>query len=496
VNTNISKNILFTSISNVLPSIFTFVFWLVTARIAGAEAIGLVSAIASFTIIVASIDVLDMSLGMKRQLGIAISLGDFGRFKQILSSTIIFVAMMVVFSTVLLLIPNLRILEAINIDRQYIWIIIPMIAAWAFQHVFSEALVAALQSKKLIIPMLLGVLSRFPILIVAIYLFNAPGIETLLAYSSFLFISTTIYSVYIIEIFRKTSVRAIQNFRSNIKLVLSAGLASWIPHMISILGSQLAIISVFSIEGAVEGGKFYLPMAIYTLTLFIVVGINRVSHPLIAGMGAIKQQTDFLAYNMKVAFMFTMPIAASLLFFPSEFLGFMGNEFSSEASTLSIFMVSVPFSIISEMVYYFMYGRGKNKTVLRLGLASNVPRIILYFLMVPLFGSTGAALAYLVGTLASFVLSTRIIRDLSLIRNYQNYMVLTAIPLAIGLATWSIDLQYVISTIIILFGSLLAFIRLGLFRSTELRNILYTGLPKKTAEKVYPRLSKIMDRIS
>ncbi|MGC1132953.1 MAG: hypothetical protein WA941_09020 [Nitrososphaeraceae archaeon] len=482
--------------SNLIPAILTFTFWLLTARVAGAEVIGLVSAIASLVMIIATIDVLDTSLGMKRYLGIAISSGDVGKFKQVLASTILVVATMITISAVLVAIPNLQILEAVNIDRQYVWIIIPMLLALAFQYVFSEALISALQSEKLIIPLLVGLLFRFPLLFATIYFINAPTIGVLFAYSSFLFISTAFYSIYIMKIFRKTSFPAIANIRYNTKQVLTAGLASWIPHIINVLGSQLAIISVFSLEGSAEGGKFYLAMTIFTVTLFVVAGINRVSHPLLAGMGTREQQTGFLSYSMKVAFIFTMPIAMPLLFFARDFVSLMGREFSSSGETLAIFMVGVPFAIISEMVYYFVYGRGDNKTVLYLGLGGNVPRIILYFSMIPVFGSNGAALAYLVGSLAALVLSMRIARAHSLVMHYTSYMTLTAIPLAIGLVTRLMDIQFVISTAIILFGSLLVYIKLRLFTDSELHNILYTGLPRNIADKIYPALSKIINRIA
>jgi O-antigen/teichoic acid export membrane protein len=478
-----------------MPSIFTFVFWLLTARLAGAEAIGLVSAAASFVIIIVTIDILNMSLGMKRHLGIAVSIGDYGNFKQILASTTLFVGIMVIISTVILALPNLQVLEILNIDRQYIWIIIPMIAALALQQVFSEALIAALQSKKLVIPLLVGLLCRFPLLFGVIYFFNAPSMGTLLSYSSFLFISTAWYSVYLIKILRKTPSRATENILHNIKHILTAGLASWVPHIISVLGSQLAIITVFSLEGSIEGGKFYLPMAIYTVTLFIVIGINRVSHPLVAGMSTKNQQTAYLSYSMKIAFMFTMPIAASLLFFPEKFLSLVGREFGSAGDTLAIFMLSVPFSIISEMVFYFIYGRGDNRTVLYLGLAGNIPKIILYFLIVPVFGANGAALAYLIGSLAALVFSLKVIKVHSLVVHYTNCMILTGIPLAIGIVTWLLDIQFLLSSAIILFGSLLAYVKIRLFTDADLQNILYAGLPRNTAEKIYPTLSKIIDRI-
>lgn len=495
LSTSVGKNIWYTSISNLIPSIFTYIFWFITAKVVGPQAIGLASAIAAFTLIVATVDVLDTSLGMKRYLGIAISSGNIGKFNQILASTIVIVSIMIIISAVLIALPSLRILEMAGIDRHYVWIVIAMIPSYAFQFVFSEALIAAIQSKRLVMPLVIGSLVRFPLLFGAIYLFNAPAIGTVIAYSSMLFISTAFYSIYLAKILRSSS-RAIENIAANTRLVLSAGLASWIPHMMNVLGSQLGIITVFTLEGSAEGGKFYLPMAILTITFFIVQGITRVSHPLIAGMESKERRTSFLAYSIKIAFILTMPIASPLLFFASNFLNLMGREFGSAGVTLSIFMISVPTEIVNEIIYYFVYGRGDTKTLLYLGLAGNVPRIILYYLMVPIFGPAGGALAYLVGSVIQFVSSVEVGNKHSLVMEYRKYGILTAIPMLIGFVMWLADIHFMVSTVIIFFGSILAYIKLRLFTDTDLYNILYTGLSKRTAEKIYPRLSKLIQRIS
>src|SRR5215210_6826721 len=130
--------------STLIPSILGYLFWFVTAKFYGAESVGVASSIASLVLIISTIDVLDMHLGMKRSLGIAISSGDIGKFKQILTSTVVFVSIIVIISMVLIVIPDLRILETLRIDRQYTWIVIVMLLAQSFQSIFGEALVSAL----------------------------------------------------------------------------------------------------------------------------------------------------------------------------------------------------------------------------------------------------------------------------------------------------------------------------------------------------------------
>lgn len=490
----IGKNIWYTSASTLILSILTYVFWFVTARFAGSEIVGLVSAIASFVIIVTTINGLNVSIGMKRRLGIANAENNMIEFKQIFTAVVIFVAIGVTISVVIISIPQLQILESLGIEYGYVLIIILMIVGLAFQFVFSEALISSLNSKKLILPLIIGSIARFPIFFVSLYIFDADAIGTIIAYSSVLFIVSIFYGVYFMKTLKKVKAKATTNIVFNIKQLVRPSLASWIPQIINVLGYHLGIIAVFTLKGASEGGKFYIPMAIFLATLFIVMGINRVTHSVIAGMKTKEEQSGFLSNVMKYAFMLTMPISIPLFFFASDFLNILGSEFSSASITLTILMLSLPFTIINEMIYYFLYGRGDDKSVLYLGLAGNVSRTVLYLALIPLYGSAGAAIAFFVGSLIQLIISLIFGKKHLLILDYKKYSVLTLIPLGLGTILWQFQINFIISSLIIFFGSLFAYIRLRLLVEEDLYNITHV-LPKNMIEKTYPILLKIIKKI-
>ena len=433
------------------------------------------SSIAPIVDIIATISLFDVSLGMKRSLGIAAASGDLGKFKQVLTSTVVFVCMTLIITSTLLAIPNLGIVQALGFDQQYAWIIIAAIIAMSFRYIFLEALIASLDSKKLVMPFILGSLVRFPILFIAVSLFSLPTLGTVVAYCSLIFISAIYFGFYSIKIFwGKTNYRALENIYLNIKQVLHAGLASWIPHMMNVLGTQLGIITVVTTIGASEGGKFYIAMGTFLVTLFIVTGISKVTHSMIGSLQGIEEQKHFLSYSINIAFIFTMPLATPLLFFSDKFLGLMGSQFGSANSILSILMTSLPFVIISEMIYYFYYGMGDHKVVLYLGLSGNIPRIILYVVLSPLFGSNGTAVAWLVGSVAQAVLSIIMAKRDALPLQFRQYTILVAIPVLIGALTWAINLNFLISTLVIFFCSFFFYIKVRLFTDVELRGLLST----------------------
>jgi O-antigen/teichoic acid export membrane protein len=492
-----SKNIWYASVSIVIPSIFTYVFWFLIAKIAGAETVGIASSIASLVIIIATIDGLDMSLGMKRMLALANSSGDIYRFKQILVATVVFVSVIVVISSILIAIPNLRILELIGIDRQYIWIIIAMIFAQSFQYIFMEAIIASLQSKSLVIPFLLGSLARFP-LFFGLYLFFdiTLTLATIVAFSLVLFITSISFGIHLVKIVHRGQRRwNLQKFFSIVRDILAAGLSSWIPHTANVAGYWLGIIAVFSSQGSASGGKFYISIGVFTVTLFGLTAITKVIHALIARIDKKEERDRFLLYYMKMAFIFSMPFASPLLFLSTDFLGLMGENFRSAAESLSIFMVSVPMIIISEMIYYFVYGIGDHRSVLFLGLTGNVPRIVFYFVLSPVLGINGAAVSFLIGSAVQLLASSKVLKAYRLPLQIRNYITLTSIPIILGLLFWIANINFVISTIIIIAGSNLLYVRFALFTTNDLHDIIYAILPVSIAERIYPALSKMMEKI-
>ena len=89
-----------------------------------------------------------------------------------------------------------------------------------------------------------------------------------------------------------------------------------------------------------------------------------------------------------------------------------------------------------------------------------------------MFGADGAALAYVVGSVVQLVLSLKIAKNYSLAMQFKNYVLLSLVLLTIGGVMWLFNLQFVISTILILCGSFILYIKLHLLTDLELHYYL------------------------
>jgi hypothetical protein len=79
---------------------------------------------------------------------------------------------------------------------------------------------------------------------------------------------------------------------------------------------------------------------------------------------------------------------------------------------------------------------------------------------------------------------------------FKKYIIITLIPFSIGCIAYLINIHFVISSFIIFFGSFAMYIKLKIFTKSELRDVVYAGLPYNIAQKIYPLASKIIDKIS
>ncbi|MDF0681303.1 MAG: polysaccharide biosynthesis C-terminal domain-containing protein [Candidatus Nitrosocosmicus sp.] len=491
---NVGKNILYASLSTFIPALFTFLFWFVTAKYVGPDAIGYASTFASISMVLSGFVLYDTNLGMKRYLGIAYAHGDLQQFKNILISTLLFsLVTMSIISIFLVL--NGQILNFMGVKQEFIWPILLLLPILSLQLLFSEALISSLKSKNLLIPQIIGSLIRFPILFIFIFYIDSAIIGTIIAYSSFFFVCALLYSLDLYRFLKSYSVQ-LNDFVSNIKEIISTGLSSWLPHIISIIGSQLSIITIFAVQGAIEAGIFYLPMAIFTITLFIVTGITRVGHPLIAGMESRSLQSDFVLRSMKIALVITIPISTPLLIFPAEFLGILGQEYSTSGGTLSLFMLGLPLSIVSEIFYYYEYGMGRKTLLLKLGLASNVPRVMLYFLLIPGFGQMGAALAFTAGSLIQVIYSWSLAKRDNIRLLNKRYIYITILPYMVAILIWLTNMHFVISSFLIILISFILYIRFHFITDQGVRFMLNILLPTNLAKKAIPLTSKIVKLLS
>ena len=65
---------------------------------------------------------------------------------------------------------------------------------------------------------------------------------------------------------------------------MKAGVASWLPAMIAVLGQQLGVLTLFGVKGASETGLYYVSFAIVGVVTGIGGSVLGLMMPVLSGM--------------------------------------------------------------------------------------------------------------------------------------------------------------------------------------------------------------------
>ena len=282
--------------------------------------------------------------------------------------------------------------------------------------------------------------------------------------------------------------------KKNLRMIIHGSFSRWIPQIVGVLGSQLSVLAVFSLKGASESGLFYIPFAIFNVLFLVSGAINQVSHPVLSGIKESELQTQFLKKALKMTFLGTMPFAAIMFFHAKSILSIFGTEFSGSDEILSILLYSFPIAIITEGVYFFFFARGNYKNVLILGLISNIPRIILYVILVPEYGGIGGAIAFVIGTGFQLIFTVVLLEKEKIRLEYLMFIVISIIPFLLGYLIKFLAFGFIGAILLFIF-SLIIYLRIKAIHEEDIENMFAIIMQKEKATKMKNGLVRKLKRI-
>lgn len=130
-----------------------------------------------------------------------------------------------------------------------------------------------------------------------------------------------------------------------------------------------------------------------------------------------------------------------------------------------------------------------------MGLAGNVPRVVLYVLLSGDFGATGAALSYLTGSITQLILSLLVVKRDSIELEYITYFKIILVSLLISGLLRSIGIGILISVPMIFILCFYLNIKMKIFTQPLIRSIIYGVLPHRTAPRVHAIIQRVIKKI-
>jgi O-antigen/teichoic acid export membrane protein len=462
-----------------------YVLWLFLSSLTTPDVIGTASTVVSLSVIFSQIVDIHVSVGSIRFLGKSFSEGNLEDVNVLVRACLVIALLGILIGSVFITIFKEWLFPAIQIDL--IIILILLIGVTIIFNLFRAVLVSSLKTKSL--PIITIISSAFRIALAVMLLhagFDAVGIT--IGYLSGFAVALVLLSVKVLKNMSRAKKQATINLYTACKRILVASIPSWVPTVMSVVGSHLGTVVVFGAVGPGQAASYFIATAIFYAIDAIRNSLFSIGFPILSAMDDGRKK--FVWRIIKMSMVISLPVNFAVIPYTTEILGLIGPNYVQGSMSLKIILLSVfPLTFlygISTLIYSY----GNYRQVLAIGLGTNTPRVLLYFLLVPIYGSTGAALSFTVGSMIGFVISIVIADRIGMKIFWRELALLIAIPIGLTLPFIYFQVTPIIGIPILLALSPIIMFTLRVITKSDVREFLGM-LP----DRIGRPLIKVIDRL-
>ena len=272
------------------------------------------------------------------------------------------------------------------------------------------------------------------------------------------------------------------------KDLLVGGIASWIPMLIYDVGIHLGTIVLYGARGSEDTAIFFISLTIVNALLLGTVSFTAIGLPILSSIQDGRKR--FAWQTIRWGYIISVPLASSIFFYSREVLGLLGQNYIEGETSLQILLLSLPPTIILSGIGNLVYSYGNYKQSLVIDLFMSVPRVLLYFLLVPIYGSIGASISFTIGSLTGLVVSIIVARKIGMLIFWKDLVLLFFVPILIGFILHSFEINYVIGIFATIIISYISFSKLNTITRSDVRDIVDI-LPDSISNQILNFLRKV-----
>jgi len=276
-----------------------------------------------------------------------------------------------------------------------------------------------------------------------------------------------------------------------LKDVLKAGVASWLPSMVAVLGQQVGVLTLFGLRGASETGLYYVAFTVSGVVTGFGGSVLGLMMPVLSGMGDGRKRAVRRAIKNSLAL--TAPMAFILAVYPGVLLGLLGGEYHNAVSTLTVLAPAIPSTLLSTGITSLLYAYGMYSTVFVLVLAGNLSRIVTYAPFSNQMGGFGIALSYTLGAYAALAAAIPVCRKIGFNPGFREALLITFIPLAPALILHILNVSWMLGGPLLLLLPYTCYLKTGILRRDDLRELAHAIAPAHVVNGIYQRLRPVID---
>jgi O-antigen/teichoic acid export membrane protein len=480
----VGKKASYVYVETVIEMFVGYILWLFLSRITTPDVIGISSTVISLVIIFSVIADLGVSRGSTLFLGKSFSKEQSEDSRTFIKAALLLVCLGILACSLIILVLQEWIYPKISDDLVLMSIL--LVSAMAISILLRSILIDSLQTQLLPRIMIISSVTKI-ILTILLVLLGTGAIGITIGSLSAYISAGILFFFSIAKILKQLKKGTSIPLRRACKVVLLASVVGWLPRVITVLGSRVGTIIVFGIEGASIAGFYFIAFAIFYAVSAIPISIFSVLFPILSAMG---DQRKRLVWRMiKISLVLTLPVSSATIAYSNEVMGLFGSEYILASLSLKIMLYSMFALILNIAIETLVYSYGKYKLVLAVGLGSSISRIICYFILVPLYGITGAALGFTAGSIIGLAVSIVVAKKIGILLFWKELALLFIIPTGISYALEYSHVNYFVGIPTILVLSILSFLALRVLSRVEIFETLAI-LPNRVGRPLINILKK------
>jgi O-antigen/teichoic acid export membrane protein len=488
----VAKGAVYIYFENIIATISGYVLWLYLSKITTSEIIGTASVVVSLAAIFTTIVSVGIPGSVPRFLGKSFSEQKLENAKMFVKASLLLVLIGILAGSIIILFANdYRILY--TLDFSLIILSILLMGSNAIAALFRYVIIASLKTKILVLQMIISSTARIILAIILVLIgTGAVGLITSFVFSNI--ITLILISFSIVTIFKPSKNNNSEiTFIHSCKNTLVAGIPTWIPALIAIIGMQLGTIIVFGSGGASQAGAYFMAFSIFSAVTTIVYSLFSVAYPALSAM--LDGRKRYAWRLIKMSLVISSPFSSSLIFYSKEIMGLLGPAYVNGSSALEILLLSILPTAVMFGINTLVYSYGNYRQVLIIGISANIPRTVLYFILVPIYGGAGAAISNLIGSIIGFIVSIAIAKKIGMQIFWKDLIFILVIPTAFAYVLSYFGINYIIGILATVIVSYVLFLKLRILARSDIKGSLGI-LPVNISNPIINLLNKLDKKLT
>jgi O-antigen/teichoic acid export membrane protein len=464
----VGRSTVYLYVENITAMLLGYAYWFILSRVTTPEIIGISSTLTSFAAIFATIASIGMPIGVQRLLGNMYFERKFEDIKVLVKASLIILCIGITGCSIFILIAKNWLFS--SVDSNLIVVSLLLTGSIAVSVLFRYIVIASLKTKRLLIFSFCSAIVKLIITIILVFGgTNAIGI--MIGYSLSPILISILLAFTIREFFKQYEEKPIIHLYYYFRKLLSVSMASWIPLLVNTVGSQLGTIVTFGFQGAGQAGFYFISFQIYTAISAVIWALESTTYPVLSSMD--NDDRKKVSWRlMKISMIITLPFSYSVIFYSNDIMQLFGDGYSEGSLSLQILTISIVPVTLMAGITTLLYLRENYRTILVIELATSIPRTLLYFVLVPIYTNSGAALSFTIGSFIGLIISIWVSKEIKMYIPWKDLVVMNIIPLGVVFILLNTGVNFAIGILLSISISYLFFLKFRILSRKDVHDSL------------------------